>query len=291
MLTPDAIRVNGAALTEVSALDRGLHYGDGLFETIACTSGHPRLLDLHLARLREGAQRLRIAVPDLQALAGEITALAAPASRAVIKLLLTRGSALARGYGVTGAETANRVLLRYPWAAEDPQPGVAGIRVRTALTCLGENPALAGLKHCNRLEQVLARGEWQDPGIADSLMYTSGGSLVSGTMSNVFMVRKGELHTPRLDRCGVAGVMRQAVLQVAAATGVAAQACTLRASDLESAEEIFLTNALIGIHPVREVDGTARSPGPVTRALQEGLARLLAADARHAARHPGGGVG
>jgi 4-amino-4-deoxychorismate lyase len=291
LLTPDAIRVNGAALTEVSALDRGLHYGDGLFETIACTSGHARLLDLHLARLREGAQRLRIAVPDLKELAGEITTLGAPAPRAVIKLLLTRGSALARGYAVTGAETASRVLLRYPWPAEDPQLGAAGVRVRTASTCLGENPALAGLKHCNRLEQVLARGEWQDPGIADSLMYTSGGTLVSGTMTNVFMVRNGKLQTPRLDRCGVAGVMRHAVLQVAAATGVAAQECTLGASDLENAEEIFLTNALIGIHPVREVDGTPRSPGPVTRALQEGLARLLAADARHAARHAGGGVG
>ncbi|GAC1458082.1 MAG: aminodeoxychorismate lyase [Steroidobacteraceae bacterium] len=279
MAAPKVILVNGRAWAEVSALDRGLHYGDGLFETIACTAGHARLLELHLERLAEGCRRLGIAPPDTVGLRGEISALAAPAARAVIKLLVTRGTALARGYAVSGTETANRILLRYAWPAEDPQLAMTGVRVRTATTCLGENPALAGLKHCNRLEQVLARREWTDPAIADSLMYTSDGTLVSGTMSNVFMVRNARLQTPRVDRCGVAGVMRRAVLQVAAATGLAAQECTLRAADLASAEEIFVTNALIGVRPVRELDGIPRRPGPVTRALQAGLARRFAADA------------
>jgi 4-amino-4-deoxychorismate lyase len=290
VLAPDGIWVNGRALGEVSALDRGLHYGDGLFETIACSAGHARLLDMHLERLGEGCRRLGIRIPALREIRSEIATLAAQSPRAVIKLLVTRGAAGARGYAVSGAETANRVLLRYAWPAEDPQLAVAGVRLRTARTCLGENPALAGLKHCNRLEQVLARGEWQDPGIADALMYSSAGVLVSGTMTNVFTVRNSELQTPRLDRCGVAGVMRRAVMQVATQAGVALQECALRAADLQDAEEIFVTNALIGIHPVRELDGRAWPTGALTRALQAGLTRLLAEDAARGAGRAGGEV-
>src|SRR4029077_12034965 len=110
MLAPESIWVNGRALGEVSALDRGLHYGDGLFETIACTAGHARLLDMHLERLGEGCRRLGIRITELREIRSEIAALAAPTPRAVIKLLVTRGAARARGYAVSGAETANRVL-------------------------------------------------------------------------------------------------------------------------------------------------------------------------------------
>ena len=291
MPAPDGIWVNGCAVAQVSALDRGLHYGDGLFETIACTSGRARLLDLHLERLGEGCRRLGIGLRDPGDMRRELVALAAQAPRAVIKLLVTRGGAVARGYAVSGAESATRIVLRYAWPAEDPQLAREGIRVRTATTRLGENPALAGLKHCNRLEQVLARREWTDPTIADSLMYSSAGALVSGTMTNVFIVRNSRLETPRLDRCGVAGVMRRTVLQAAGVAGIAAQECTLQAADLQTAEEVFLTNALIGIHPVREVDGAPRVAGPVTRGLQEHLARLLADDERRGAGRAGGAVG
>ena len=270
------IRVNGQTLTEVSALDRGLHYGDGLFETIGCTGGQARLLPLHLQRLSAGCQRLGIALGGTQEIAREIAALAAPMPRCVIKLLVTRGTAAARGYAVSGSETATRVTLRYPWPEENPQLALHGVRVRTATTRLGENPALAGLKHCNRLEQVLARREWTDPSIAEALMYSSAGDLVSGTMTNLFVVRNSRLQTPRLERCGVAGVMRRTVLQAAGTAGIGVEECTLQAADLADAEELFLTNALIGIHPVRELDGRPFVPGPVTRRLQGELALLLA---------------
>lgn len=270
------VRVNGRAVTQVSARDRGLHYGDGLFETIACTGGQARLLPLHLRRLSEGCRRLGIAVADTQEIAREIAELAAPVPRAVIKLLVTRGAAAARGYAVAGTGTATRVTLRYPWPVEDPHLALHGVRVRTATTCLGENPALAGLKHCNRLEQVLARREWTDPSITEALMYSSSGALVSGTMTNVFVVQDSRLQTPRLERCGVAGVMRSTVLHAAGTAGIAVEECTLQAADVNHAEELFLTNALIGIHPVRELDGRSLVPGPVTRRLQHELARLLA---------------
>ena len=277
---PERVWVNGRAAGEVSALERGLHFGDGLFETIACEGGRPRFLELHLRRLAAGCARLGLEAPADATLRAEVQQLAAPGGRAIIKVLLTRGAAAARGYAVTGFEQPTRISLRYAWPAEDPGLARVGVRVRIAALRLGENPALAGLKHCNRLEQVLARREWTDSGIAEALMFSSSGALVSGTMSNVFMVRDAKLYTPRVDRCGVAGVMRQVVLAAAADAGIAAEERVLDSQELASAQEVFLTNALMGIRPVRELDGRPLPPGPLTRRLQERLAPLLGARAQ-----------
>ena len=278
LAAPELAWLDGRAATQVSLLERALHYGDGLFETIACPGGRPRFLERHLARLAQGCTRLGIAPPELPQLADEVRRLAAGTSRAIVKVLLTRGEALARGYGLTGREQPNRILLRYAWPADDPALARQGVRVRVAALRLGENPALAGLKHCNRLEQVLARREWSDPGIHEALLFSSSGALVSGTMSNVFLVHGERLLTPRLERCGVTGVMRAVVLQAAHDAGIACEECVLRESDLAAARELFLTSALTGIRPVRELAGRALSVGALTRRLQAQLAPLLSDD-------------
>ena len=270
------MRIDGRADGMLAPLERGLHYGDGLFETIACLEGRPRLLGRHLERLAHGCERLGIGFPGREALGREILAVAGEAQRAVVKVLLTRGAAVARGYAVAGSERPTRVTLRYRWESEDPALARDGVRVRIAQLRLGENAHLAGLKHLNRLEQVEARREWSDPDIAEALMFSSSGRLVSGVMSNVFLVEAGRVRTPRLDRCGVAGIMRAAVLRAAARLGIAAGEAALEAGDLARAHEIFLTSALIGVRPVRELAGRAVAPGPVTRALQQALAPLLA---------------
>jgi 4-amino-4-deoxychorismate lyase len=259
----------------VSALERGLHYGDGLFETIACLQGRARLLDRHLRRLTEGCARLGIAPIDPVAIAREVSELASGSDRAIVKILLTRGPATARGYAISGDEQPTRIALRYPWPQDDAALSEHGVRVRIASLRLGENPALAGLKHCNRLEQVLARHECADPQISESLMFSSAGSLISGTMSNVFLVQQSTLLTPRVDRSGVAGVMRAEVLAAAAAAGIRAEERVLDAEDLAGSQELFLTSALIGIRPVRELAGRPLVPGPVTRRLQTQLAARL----------------
>jgi 4-amino-4-deoxychorismate lyase len=274
-VSPELVLINGRASAEVSALDRGLHFGDGLFETIGCVEGAPRFLELHLERLASGCARLGLASPESGALEAEVRRLARESPRSIIKVLLTRGAAVARGYAPTGAEQPTRITLRYAWPEEDPSLAHEGVRVRVARGRLGENPALAGIKHCNRLEQVLARAEWTDPTIAEALLYSSSGALISGTMSNVFLVRDGTLCTPRLDRCGVAGIMRRVVLAAVAQAGFAAEERTLGSGDLAAAEELFLTNALMGVRPVRELEGRALSVGVVTRAVQERLAPLL----------------
>jgi len=274
---PQVVRVDGREAHSVSALERGLHYGDGLFETIACLGGRPRLLIEHMERLSAGCARLALAPGDLGAVAREVEELAAGQARAIVKVLITRGPAAGRGYAPSGTEAATRITLRYPWPMDDPRLSEHGVRVRIATLRLGENPALAGLKHCNRLEQVLARREWQDPDISESLMFSSSGALICATMANVFLVRGARLLTPRLDRCGVAGIMRARLLATAAGAGITVEQRVLENADLAGADELFLTSALIGIRPVRELAGTRlAAPGPLTRRLQELLAPLLA---------------
>ncbi|MBS0366603.1 MAG: aminodeoxychorismate lyase [Proteobacteria bacterium] len=267
--------VDGKPCREVSVLDRGLHFGDGLFETMAVRNGAIRLVDLHLARLQRGCARLGLRLPDARGVLEQWRRAAAGRERAVLKVLVTRGPAVRRGYA-TGDAPATQVMLLYEAPADE---GAAdGVRVRLGILRLGENPALAGLKHCNRLEQVLARREWDDLRIADSLLFSSTGALISGTMTNVFLVKDSRVLTPRLDRCGVAGVMRAAVMEACAQGRVAVVETRLTAADLDAAQEILLTNALTGVRPVSDLAGRTLTPGRVTRQVQELLAARLAAD-------------
>ncbi len=269
-----SVTLNGQPLVEgVSAYDRGLHYGDGLFETIVCVKGRARFLSLHLERLSLGCERLHIALGDVEPLRAEIQQ-AATAGDALIKVIVTRGEAVARGYGWSGTEVATRLVYRYPL----PPENVAardGVRAVVATLRYGESPQLAGLKHLNRLEQVLARSEVPVGDAAELLVFSSSGNLVSGTMSNVFLVRQGRVITPKLDRCGVAGVMRRVVLREAAADGIHVEESVLSEAHLASADEIFVTNARIGIWPIRTLGGRDIGVGPVTRRMQARLAALL----------------
>lgn len=259
----------------VSALDRGLHFGDGLFETIACRHGQPRFLSLHLERLAWGCARLGIQPGDLGAIRAEVSKLAASADSSIVKLIVTRGEARTRGYAPADDAQATRIALRYDWPPEDPAKAREGVQAGIASMRLGENSALAGLKHLNRLEQVLAQAELRSRKADELLLFSSSERLISGTMSNVFIVQNGQLKTPRLDRCGVAGVMRHVVLREARRAGIAADECELGAQDLEQAEEIFLTNARIGIWPVHGLESQDLDVGPVTARLLSLIQPLL----------------
>jgi len=276
---PPLTLVNGEAGGDVTALDRGLHFGDGVFETIACLHHRPRFLALHLERLMHGCRVLGFAPPPAQLLRAEVERLALSEERSIVKLIVTRGAAIARGYAVSGREQATRLSIRYPWPVEDPIPWQQGVSVRIAATRLGENPALAGLKHCNRLEQILARNEPGDAEAAEALLLSRSGKLVSGTMTNVFLVdgppHAPRLRTPAIDLCGVRGVMRRVLLREAAAAGVTAREADLWPADIAAASEIFLTNARVGIWPVRRIEQRTLTPGPLTRRLQELLQPLL----------------
>ncbi len=271
--------VNGVAAAAVSVFDRGLHFGDGVFETIACVRRRPRFLALHLERLACGCRTLGFAPPAAQVLREEVERLALREERSIVKLIVTRGPATVRGYAVSGREEATRLTIRYPWPMEEPVLQQQGVSVRMAVMRLGENPALAGLKHCNRLEQILARSEPGASEAAEALMLSRSGNLVSGTMTNLFLVdgppQAPRLRTPLIDVCGVAGIMRRVVLREAAKAGIDVAECALSPADLTAASEVFLTNARVGVWPVREIAQRTLTPGPVTRKLQALLQPLL----------------
>ncbi|MGA2398789.1 MAG: aminodeoxychorismate lyase [Steroidobacteraceae bacterium] len=241
-----SIWINGRRGTLIDCRDRGLQYGDGLFETMRVRRRRIRLLDLHLERLAEGCRRLGIDVPGA-ALEREAAARARQCSDGVLKLILTRGRGV-RGYRPTGKERCTRVLSLHalPPAEVLPKP----VRVRLCRTRLGLNPDLAGMKTLNRLESVMARAEWRDERIWEGLMRDVEGTVVCGTMSNVFLRRGSTLLTPALDRCGIAGVMRRWVLEQAKDLRLRVWQGRLPVEAFRDAEEVFMTNAVAGVVPV-----------------------------------------
>jgi 4-amino-4-deoxychorismate lyase len=267
------VLIKGQAGDGVSTLDRGLLYGDGVFETIAVENGTPRFWRRHLARLSAGCARLGIEPPTGMQLLDDARQLVAGVDRGVLKLIVTRGCG-GRGYHPADAATPTRIAQLHPWPDYPEHCGRSGVRVRLCRLRLGHAPALAGIKHLNRLEQVLARVEWSDPAIMEGLLLDEAGCLVGGTMSNLFIIRDGVLMTPALDRCGVAGVLRTVVLELAAGLPVPVQVGGLGLDALRVADEVFLTNSLIGIWPVTSFEDRRYPRGVQTRRLQERLADL-----------------
>lgn len=257
--------VNGLFTSLVEATDRGFQYGDGLFETFLVQHGIPVFWRAHLERLQEGCVRLGLPVldPDLLRREAEV---ACVASQGVLKLVVTRGVG-GRGYTPPAQAEPTRVFSFHPLPA-DLEEIKQGVRVRWCRTRLGINPALAGIKHCNRLEQVLARGEWNDPCVYEGLLCDAEGFLVEGTMTNLFWYRKRTLYTPKLDRCGVAGIARAWVLRRADEWGLAVQEVRARPAALEEAEEVFLTNSVIGLVPVVALAGRRWPVGCLAVRLQ-----------------------
>ena len=265
--------INGRATDCISSADRGLLYGDGVFETLLVEQGRPLFWERHMTRLQASCRRLAIASVNTGLLSAEAGKLTAGHGRCVLKIIITRGTG-GRGYGPGGCGDPTRVLQRHPSPDYPDACSRDGVRVRFCRTRLSHNPRLAGIKHLNRLEQVLARSEWDDPGIPEGLVFDVDDRLVEGTMSNVFMIMNGRLVTPELSRCGVAGVMRSVVMDLAGQLGLPVRTVNVAADELAQADEVFLTNSLIGIWPVRQIDTRDYAIGPVTRQLQTALAGL-----------------
>ncbi|MDD2046590.1 aminodeoxychorismate lyase [Pseudomonas putida] len=264
--------IDGQPADAVNLQSRALAYGDGLFETIAVRAGRPSLLEYHLERLALGCQRLAISA-DHGLIRDELCRYARLLGDGVLKLILVRGDSQ-RGYAPAVGAAPRRILQGSPLPAYPAQHAEQGVRLFPCNTRLAEQPLLAGLKHLNRLEQVLARAEWQDAEHAEGLMRDVSGRIIEGVYSNLFLVRGGELLTADLSRCGVAGVMRAALIEHAAVAGIALHITDLSLQDLEQADEVFVCNSVYGIWPVRAFASLNWSPGPLTRKLQA-IARTL----------------
>lgn len=248
----DSMLVNGQPGHLVEATDRGLQYGDGLFETLALRGGEVCHWPAHYARLQRGGERLGLTVPAASLLLGEIARVASGAPREVVKLVLTRGAG-GRGYRPPEGATPTRIVSRHPWPEHPAQYREEGILATCCRMPLGHNPRLAGIKHLNRLEQVLARAEWGDA-YQEGVMCDTQGNVVSGTMSNLFLVTEQGLLTPGLTACGIEGTTRARVLAAAEARGLPVSVGRISMTDLARARGLFFCNTVIGIWPVRQLD-------------------------------------
>lgn len=267
------ILVNGHPSEHVAVTDRGLAYGDGVFETIAFVDGKARHWERHMTRLSEGCERLGIRPPDASELTAEIETLPARSGNSILKIIVTRGVG-GRGYRPGAGAEPTRIISLSDWPEHPPSWAAEGVDVWLCETRLGHNPALAGIKHLNRLEQVLASREWPDERYAEGLMLDESGLVIEGTRTNVFMVSAGRVLTPDLKQCGVAGIMRAVIFDVFSRLGTDVQRCQISVADVLTADELFLSNSIIGLWPVRCLSHrqTKRYDlGPITLALQDHL--------------------
>lgn len=261
------ILVDGCDSSRLPATDRGFHYGDGLFETIRVHDGGVPLLDRHLGRLRAGCAQISLPHPGDAVLRADVaTLLSGGAREGVLKLLLTRGDG-GRGYAPPLGGAGRRVSALYPL----PLLPDGAMRVGLCTTRLGRSPALAGLKHLGRLEQVLAAAEVNAAGWDEGLMLDPDGRVIEATRHNLFYVRRGELFTPPVGEAGVAGVMRALVLETAGAAGIPGGERVLRYHELDEIEELFLCNAVAGICSAGWLAGRALGPPALAAKLREPL--------------------
>lgn len=248
--------------------DRGLNYGDGLFETLTVTHGQPRWWQEHMDRLSAGCDRLGLTMPPQAVLLREVQTVSAGQRQCVVKILLTRGSE-GRGYLPVENPEQTRIVSSHPWPDGIDRAAQLGIEAKICDIRLGIQPALGGIKHLNRLEQVLASREVAGLNAGDErvegILLDADEHIISAISANLFMVYRGQLMTPRLDRCGVRGVFRSRLLKMLK------KRCELRriSSDmLLEATEVFLCNSVRGIVPVRKIDDIEYTIGPFARELQ-----------------------
>lgn len=274
------VSVNGVIDAQVSPLDRGFTYGDGVFETCSLQNRKIPLWNLHRDRLQASCKSLLLLV-DMALVEAHLESLIryAEVSDAVIKVTLTRGQG-GRGYRLPEQPSATIVIGIFPVASYPETYFSQGVAVRLCQLRLGRNPQLAGLKHLNRLEQVLARAEWQDNSIAEGLLLDTEGNLVEGVFSNLFWIKDGRLFTPDLSQAGVAGVMRRFIIDtLAPSLQLQVGIGTFVLEDLLVADEIFLCNSLYGVWPVQKIVNLPElvlQAGSITLKLQAALHKLLA---------------
>lgn len=260
--------VNGEISTFVKSVNRGLNYGDGLFETLSVHSGRPLRWQAHMDRLGAGCEQLGLAMPPQAILLREVQTVSAGLPDAVVKIVITRDGR-GRGYMPPAGIGSIRIVSAHIYPDGMPEQSRDGIKARVCDLRLAIQPALGGLKHLNRLEQVLASVETREAGAVEGILLDGEDHIISAISANIFLVTEDRLLTPRLDRCGVRGVLRG---QILAGFGTRCEQRRLMVDILPEVDEVFICNAVRGIVPLIAIDDQKYNIGPVTRELQTWLA-------------------
>jgi len=264
--------VNGKQGNLIGIRDRGLLYGDGVFRTLRACKGHALHWPLHYQKLQHDCAALGIPCPDFALLSAELDELLLKHPDGVVKLIVTRGQG-ARGYAPPDPVEPTRIWDVAPLPDYPADWAVRGIKARLCRLRLSQQPRLAGIKHLNRLENVLAAAESGDVPVngemvAEGLLLDAADNVIEGTRSNLFLVSHGELVTPEMSRCGVAGVQRERVMAWASRHHMPMQVREVRLDDVMNADELFVVNSVISLWPIRELEQRRWTAFPVAERIR-----------------------
>lgn len=268
------IMINGEQGRSIHVMDRAVMYGDGVFRTMRMDHGQIKCWPQQYQKLASDCQALDILCPARNTLEQELQQLAIDAPDCVVKIIVSRGEG-GRGYRVPTFATPNRVLLSAPLPEFPVEYSQQGVHLHLCEIRLSHQPRLAGIKHLNRLENVLARMEWTDPDVPEGLLLDAEGWVVEGTMSNIFMRLGQQLLTPDLSSCGVNGLQRERILKHASTLGLSTAISHINYPSLLQADEVFISNSLIGIWPVRQIAAVPITLGPIALKLQKTLEQAI----------------
>jgi 4-amino-4-deoxychorismate lyase len=254
-------QVNGRIYGDLPPSDRGLAYGDGLFETMRFDRGQCALAAFHWTRLLSGCERLSIPLDrrrlldDCQAFLANLGSHGCETS-GLIKLIVTRGVG-GRGYA---PPTPSRSTLIWQWSPlpEESAENETGVALSVSPVRLAQQKLLAGLKHLNRLEYVLAADAAKAGAIP--LLLDTDGFVVESLSHNIFFTREGQVITPQLVSCGVEGVLKQYALQkISPALNIPMREESVSLAQLMAADEVFIGNSVRGFWPVTLLASNSKS--------------------------------
>jgi len=253
--------INGGSEQAISVFDRGFAYGDGVFRTMQMRSGLPVNWPFHYQKLVADCAAIGIVCPSAELLMSDFQKLFEIDNFAdetsyipeVAKIIITRGEG-ERGYAPPAVTVPTRVIIKSAMPIYAELNYQQGVQLRVCETRLALQPKLAGIKHLNRLENVLARMEWREDSIFEGLLLDQAGNVIECTMSNVFARFGNRLITPDLSQCGVAGITRQRILGLGKMLGLSVSIESLTLVQLLQADEVIICNSLYGAFQVNSID-------------------------------------
>ena len=258
------ILVNGLATDQVLACDRGLLYGDGVFRTLVMRDGRVNSWKRHYAKLDSDCSALEISCPDEEFFLRDFSPNPPPQREGVLRITVTRGES-ARGYAIRENNPVTRIVSLSGLPHFGNSMLADGVHARWCKIRLGLQPRLAGIKHLNRLENVLARLEWKDTSIFEGLICDERGYVIEGVSSNIVIRQGNAFYTPDLSKCGVAGVQRERLMEYVH-PGI--KVLDILPDMLMDADEVMICNSVIGLLQVRELEGRTWVKGEATQELR-----------------------
>lgn len=252
--------IDGSLNQSISPFDRGFAYGDGVFRTMVMRNGLPDFWPRHYQKLVADCSVIGIVCPSAELLMSDLQQLFSIEEVAIAKIIITRGEGT-RGYTPPAITAPTRVVMKSKMPEYPQQNFSEGVNLYICETRLGLQPKLAGIKHLNRLENVLARMEWQDAnlagGIFEGVMLDMQGNVIECTSANIFARFGKKLITPALDACGIAGISRQHILDIAHTLSLVPAIEVFDLNKLYQADEMIICSSLYGAWQVHSIQNFA----------------------------------